>query len=113
VDFFVQTILCRDCRQLYDAVTRIRWPQNTFRGKLLERWRLLTQTRNGPAGPPTFDSALNRLRLGAAAKRHWVHFPAQCPVSPTHRFDPWNHPDKCPRCSLFLEKNVLPYRIWE
>ena len=40
-------------------------------------------------------------------------FPAQCPVGPTHQFDLWNYPDKCPRCNLILDKNVLPYRIWD
>ena len=26
LNFFVQTILCRDCRELYDAITRVKIP---------------------------------------------------------------------------------------
>ena len=29
LSFFVQTILCRDCRELYDAVTRLRVPDES------------------------------------------------------------------------------------
>ena len=38
--FFVQTILCLDCRQLYDAVTRLRVPDEVGGMGNLAGWRL-------------------------------------------------------------------------
>jgi hypothetical protein len=116
VDFFVTTILCRDCKQLYDAVTRIRWPEAAARrlggdGFLLRP--VLRPQSQAPRTPPKFDAALNRLLLKGAGRFKWINFPAQCPVSQTHRVQSWNDPDKCPRCGMFLEKSALPYRIWE
>ena len=63
--------------------------------------------------PPSFQAALNRLAcLGAKAAR-WLEFDLQCPVSPLHRVQVWNEPDKCPKCGIYLEKGALPFRIWE
>jgi hypothetical protein len=114
LDFFVQTILCRDCKQLYDAVTRIRWAEElpdgvAGLGSALRRTSLLSP----PKSPPTFEAALNRLRLAGLRRYRWTNFPLQCPVSRIHRVQSWNDPDKCPRCGVYLEKNALPYRIWE
>ncbi len=67
---------------------------------------------SGPS-PPTFESVLNRLDYTGVKHFRWVHFKPQCPVSPIHRIQIWNEPVKCPRCGLYLEKNALPYRIWE
>ncbi len=115
VNLFVQTIVCQDCKELYDAVTRLRVPDDLRSVGLRQRqldgkWRSL---RNNPKRPPTFQGALNRLNLIGAQKAYWLQFPAQCPVASFHRVKPWTDPDKCPRCGIFLEKNVLPYRIWE
>jgi hypothetical protein len=113
VDFFVQTILCRDCKQLYDAVTRVRWVGEPP-ARLSAPFGVLRQAGlfRAPKTPPTFETALNRLRL-PGARYKWTDFPLQCPVSRTHRVQSWNDPDKCPRCGVYLEKNALPYRIWE
>jgi hypothetical protein len=43
----------------------------------------------------------------------WIHFRIRCPISPIHQVRPWNEPDKCPRCGVYLERNALPFRIWE
>jgi hypothetical protein len=114
LDFFVQTILCRDCRQLYDAVTKIRSPinnhpapQGAFNGWLKQTFR-----HSKIEKPPTFQTALSRLRVTAASKQHWLSFTPQCPVSGRHRIENWDQAE-CPRCSLPLEKNPLPYRIWD
>jgi hypothetical protein len=111
IDFFVQTILCRDCKHLYDAVTRIRAPGYTF-GKFIHgpQVKLNHQVLRRP---PSFQNALSRLPVPAAGQMRWINFPVQCPVSPIHRVQNWNDPDKCPRCGIHLEKNALPYRIWE
>ena len=117
LDLYVQTILCRDCKQLYDAVIRIRFPTSA-RGKTkgktagLRPPKLMTQPRPLRT-PPTFLGALNRLPLAAARQFRWIRFEPQCPVSAWHRVRNWNEPDKCPQCGLHLEKNALPYRVWE
>ena len=56
---------------------------------------------------------LNRLPTTGAKRFRWLQFKLQCPVSPHHRIESWNDPDKCPRCGVFLERNGLPFRIWE
>jgi hypothetical protein len=113
--FFVQTIACRDCRQLYDAVTRLRVPDESGVRSLLSNWRqpaLMFQSR-GPRFPPNFDSVLNRLLYTGTRRFKWSSFKLQCPVSALHPVEIWNAPDKCPRCGFYLEQNALPYRIWE
>src|SRR5712671_1505769 len=113
--FFVQTIACLDCKQLFDAVTRLRVPDesglmlgNSFSG--LRRRRQSWQRTNLP---PDFETVLNRLPFKAVKRLKWLNFKLQCPVSPFHRVQSWSAPDKCPRCGLYLEQNAIPYRIWE
>jgi hypothetical protein len=110
LNVFVQTIVCQDCKELYDAVTRIRVADEPKSAGLTVKLRTL---RDALKHPPTFLTALNRLTLMGAHNLKWLQFPAQCPVASFHRVKPWTDPDKCPRCGIYLEKNVLPYRIWE
>lgn len=114
--FCVQTVVCRDCRELFDAVTAVR------RGAQLRNHSLapnngarLLEAGPAPNGkrPPSFLTALNRLSFTGACQFEWVRFPLQCPVSPRHRIQSWTEPDKCPRCGSYLEKGALPYRIWD
>jgi hypothetical protein len=115
VGLFIQTILCRDCNELYDAVTRLRvadesgglgnpgaWP-----GPNLPKARPVFTT------PPTFQAALNRLHPAGAKRAKWLPFKIQCPVSALHHVRSWNDPDQCPKCGVFLEKGGLPYRLWD
>jgi|SRR5207302_6294390 len=114
LDYSVQTVVCHDCKQLYDAVTRLRVPQP-------QKASLgLTPLANGrrlaervPSRPPSFQMMLAKLPTNGAQRSRWTRFKAECPVSPSHRVEPWNEPDKCPRCGLFMEKNPLPYRLWD
>jgi hypothetical protein len=112
---FVQTILCRDCRELYDAVTQLRVPEQAVAPKRVDgvsRAKSLSMRRRLNE-PPSFQAALNRLaRLGTKAWR-WLEFELQCPVSALHRVQAWNDPGRCPKCGVYLEKNALPFRIWE
>jgi hypothetical protein len=113
--FCVQTILCRDCNALYDAVTRLRLPQPLG---TLGQGGGLRQAKPLPVSPPlkvapSFQSAVNRLPCTGLKLSRWVPFKIQCPVSAQHRVQKWNEPDRCPRCSIHLEKNALPYRIWD
>ena len=110
----IQTILCRDCKQLYDAVTRLRvseessalWPAR------LQKTRS-PKSRPHKTAPPAFQAALNRLPPTAAGRSRWLPFKIQCPVSAFHRVREWNAPDRCPRCGVLLEKGALPYRLWD
>jgi hypothetical protein len=116
LNFCVQTILCRDCKELYDAVTRMRMADvpGLALGQPAGRLRrpgFLERARNSV--PPTFQSALNRLLYFGTWRFKWVQYKAQCPVSPAHRIQIWNEPDKCPRCGILIERTALPYRIWD
>jgi hypothetical protein len=117
LNLFVQTILCRECRELCDAVTRLKVPTRLAPG-LSKRpsWRFAKKSEvlHPPAvTPPRFQEAVNRLLYLGALGVKWVQFKLQCPVSALHRVEPWNEPGRCPKCGLDLEKNALPFRIWD
>jgi predicted RNA-binding Zn-ribbon protein involved in translation (DUF1610 family) len=113
--FAIQTILCRDCRELYDAVTRLRVPDETGGLLGLGAWRL----RGSPnryrsnGSPPGFQAVLSRLPQTGVKRFRWVEFKIQCPVSALHHVRSWNDPDRCPKCGVYLEKSALPYRLWD
>jgi len=113
--FFVQTILCRDCKELYDAVTRLSVPDR-WNGLGASGWLRRARpldTSSGIGAPPSFQTVLNRLPPKGVKRFKWLSFKLQCPVSATHRVRSWNDPDQCPRCGVFLEKSALPYRLWD
>jgi len=117
LNFYVQTIACRDCRELYDAVTRLKVPVDcglALPGKPSGLHNLTSLSRQTvPSKAPNFQSALNRLQYKGIKQFKWLSFKAQCPVSPHHRVRIWNEPDLCPRCGVHLDKSALPYRIWD
>ncbi len=112
VHFAVQTLLCHECKELHDAVTSMK---NAMPG--------LAAMSGGPAKfkvshkpastAPTFLAALNRLPPTGAKRLRWVHFKLACPVSARHRIREWRSPDQCPRCGCFLDRNAIPFRIWD
>jgi hypothetical protein len=117
LNFAVQTILCHDCKELFDAVTRMRVPNppgfsNAFR---LGAWRNLGGlfSSRSAGRPPSFQAAVNRLPQPALNQFRWLHYRLQCPTSPSHRVQSWSEPGKCPRCGVFLERHALPYKIWD
>jgi hypothetical protein len=115
LNVFVQTILCRDCRELYDAVTRLRVPDTlggwgNFGG--LRRSNLI-KARARITAPPSFQAVLNRLPPTGVRRLKWLPFEIRCPVSATHRVRVWNDPDQCPKCGVYLDKSALPYRLWD
>jgi hypothetical protein len=115
MDFAVRTILCRDCKELFDAVTRARIAEVEQAPRRLSgnlRLPPLAKTPR-PAAPPSFQLAFNRLRLNLARDTRWAEFRLQCLVSPAHRVESWTAPGKCPRCGLYLERSALPYRVWD
>lgn len=117
LNLFVQTAVCRDCKELFDAVTKVRLPVEAH-GPLSDHGNGLKPLKplarlHPPKRPPTFQTALNRLTYVGLSRLRWAQFPLQCPASPIHRVKAWTEPDKCPRCGLHMEKNPLPFRIWE
>ena len=115
LNFFVQTIMCRDCRELYDAVTRLKVLDGPAAlGRRTEWGRPKSSNlRPTPSVPPSFQSVLSRLPYLGARPSRWLQFKLQCPVSALHRVQAWNDPGRCPRCGVYLEKNALPFRLWE
>ena len=110
--FAVQTIICRECKELYDAVTDLKVPVLPA----LSRWKLKASRLDAakvPTRPPTFAAALNRLIFTGAKRYRWLHFIAACPVAPNHGVKVWQQPGQCPRCGYFLECNAVPFRRWE
>jgi hypothetical protein len=114
--FSVQTIVCLECRSLYDAVIRLKIPETSpATGKFgsgLPKFGLANQSPPPPK-TPTFPSVLNRLAFRGVQRFRWVEFKPKCPVSSLHRVEIWTDPDKCPKCGSILEKHPLPYRIWD
>src|SRR5437762_1553319 len=92
----VQTILCEECKELYDAVTRLRLLDGS---RPLMHGALSAEAIGGPADlkrAPSFQWALNRLRFTGEKISDWLKFPLKCPVSASHKIRVWNDPDKCP-----------------
>src|SRR5262245_7124320 len=112
-DFSVQTIACRDCKKLYDAVTRLRVLHEIDLKPPLGPPLRLRKYPKVSETPPGFESVLNRLPLPGAKRTRWVQFKLRCPVSPLHKVQVWTEPGKCPRCGIYLEKGAVPYRRWE
>ena len=111
---FVQTVLCRDCRELYDAVTRLKVADDPVRFGNIAAWRwAMPDLRRTFSAPPAFQAVLSRLPQRGVKRFRWLPFKLQCPVSAIHQVRSWDDPDKCPRCGVFLEKSALPYRLWD
>ncbi len=112
----VETVFCRDCKELRDVVTRLRVPETPPENPDARKLKNPGATLDGRSWalnrPPGFFEALGRLALGLTRSR-WLDFKPQCPVSPIHRVETWRDPGKCPRCGIFLEKNAIPFRIWD
>ncbi len=108
--FAVQTIRCRDCKLLYDAVTRARISESPVETPLGTG-----QFKTSFVGkrPPTFQRMLNRLRLLGEQRLYWISYKIACPASHFHRVENWKAPGKCPRCGVYMECNGLPFRIWD
>jgi len=109
----VQTILCQDCKELYDSVTRLRILQGSQPALHGTLSNASNSSQRDPQKAPSSQWALNRLRYNGEKISDWLKFPLKCPVSNIHKVRVWNDPDKCPRCGVFLERAALAYRIWD
>lgn len=95
----IQTVVCRDCRELFDAFIRQR-----RRAGAVDVVKFPGFYR--PEIPPSVLRDPSRPLV-------WRSFQPVCPVEPKHFVEPWNDPGRCPRCGNFLEKNGLPFRLWD
>lgn len=110
---WVQTISCRDCKKLYDAVIRLKSPDTVGTDSAATANSGAAKSRLIPTPPPSFQTVLARLRPIGLKRYRWVSYKLQCPVSPIHRVQAWNEPGHCPKCGTFLEKGALPFKLWE
>ncbi len=96
----VQTVACRDCRELIDVYIRVQRRAGAREtGKFPGFFR--------PEIPP---SVLADEKLG---KLVWKDFKPMCPVDGKHSVETWNDPGRCPRCGSYMEKNGFPFRVWD
>src|SRR5262245_10808205 len=73
VRFFCQTVTCRDCKKLYDAVTRWKVPDVADESAPTPpRNRSARLLRRNADAPPTFDEAVNQLAVTKQKKLKWV-----------------------------------------
>ena len=97
----VQTVVCRDCRELMDVFTKVRRREGGD-----EQIKFPGFFR--PEIPPVI------LREGKKGERLvWQKCVVSCPLDSKHRVEVWNDPGRCPRCGNFLERNGFPFRRWD
>jgi hypothetical protein len=103
----IQTVICRDCRELYDVFLRQR-----RRADAVDRVRFPGFYR--PDIPPVVlgESSLNPSPKPLATLV-WRETELLCPVEAKHVVESWNDPGRCPRCGNFMERNGFPFRSWD
>ena len=97
----VQTVVCRNCRELLDVFTKVRRrPGGVEKIKFPAFFR--------PEIPPVIlsDSSGQRRLV-------WQIFKPACPVEARHFVEAWKDPGRCPRCGNFMEKNGFPTKNWD
>jgi len=103
----IQTIICRDCRQLYDVFTRQRRRQDAVD---LVKFPGFHQ----PDIPPVILGASSvQPSAQPRAPLVWRETKLTCPIEADHVVEPWRDPGRCPRCGNFMERNGIPFRAWD
>jgi len=110
--FAAQTILCHECKELHDAVTALKIPAPSLVAASGKLGQSKTSRKMSRTAPP-FLAALNRLPPPGTKRLKWLYFKPACPISARHRIREWQSPDQCPKCGCFLERNAIPFRIWD
>ncbi len=109
----VQTIECRDCKELHDVPIRIRATETEVRASR-GKWGAKPFTAIAGGSEPSLFSALtDRMLIAGLTEAKWSILKPVCPKSNRHRVRPWNSPGRCPRCGTYLERTLMPYRIWD
>jgi hypothetical protein len=103
----IQTISCRDCRQLYDVFIKVR-----RRPGAMEKVKFPGFFR--PEIPPVvLRESTSRPSKELPAKMIWQKFDLMCPVDAKHFVTAWKDPGRCPRCGCFMDKAGFPFRSWD
>jgi hypothetical protein len=119
----VQTIVCLDCRRLFDVFTRLRLRDGEAEPPPASAKKTKPGRNLLPVGVsiPPFWLVSNpwsvfspgRRAADPSKPRHWAEVKPVCPVAGFHRIKPWTIPGRCPRCGNYLEKNGFPHRLWD
>ena len=103
----IQTVSCRDCRQLYDVYIQVR-----RRAGAVEKIKFPGFFR--PEIPPVIlRQSTSRPSTEKSPKLVWQKFLQMCPVDEKHIVETWKDPGRCPRCRCYMDKSGFPFRIWE
>ena len=92
-----RTVVCLECKELFDAVTAAKFP--------LEAPPQQTA--------PLLEDAVHLLLAVRPAADRWDSFALACVVDSHHEVAEWNDPGTCPRCGIFLERSGMPFRQWD
>lgn len=113
----VCTIVCPECSALFDAVTRARLSRDWLKGRrplhLDAGWTPKSEWQR------TVDAVREPVTLDQVLFEHhdprgpWVEFPVTCPNVVHHAVQPWKDPGRCPRCGVYMERTLMPFRLWE
>jgi hypothetical protein len=104
----VQTIHCRECRELFDVLTRVR--RVAGHPELARKFSAFMQTEIPPV---ILRDSLFAAKRAVPRRFEWQKIKPACPVSAKHFVEAWKHPGRCPRCHAFMEQEGAPFRVWE
>jgi hypothetical protein len=104
----VQTIFCRECRELFDVFTRVR----RLAGRK-EFARNISAFERPEIPPVILRQSLFARKAAEPRRFEWQKMKLECPVTAKHFVEAWKHPGRCPRCHAFMEQEGLPFRVWE
>jgi len=109
----IQTIECCDCKELYDVPIRVRATDAEVRARRNIWGKKPFTTIAGGCDPSLFSVLADKMLTVGLTQTKWFVLKPVCPVSGLHRTRPWKEPGKCPRCGTWLERTLIPYRIWD
>ncbi|MGD1088272.1 MAG: hypothetical protein ABR955_06050 [Verrucomicrobiota bacterium] len=104
----VQTIICRECRELFDVFTRVRRVAGHK-----EFARNLSAFARPEIPPVILRDSLFAPKRAEPRRFEWQKIKLECPVAAKHFVEAWKYPGRCPRCHAFMEQEGLPFRVWE
>ena len=100
-----KTIVCADCKALYDVPVKLRVAEGVPPPP--------RRTKKSASLLPEQSDPTKILIFGEPPRTKWVSLKPGCPVAAHHRVEVWTAPGKCPRCGNYVERTVLPFRIWD